>query len=888
MSLMSCININHPEFIALKEKSKLDILELELKINKFQKENNTDEFPSIEDLKSATTSTANLAEINYALKAVNILQSDKAKQVFEKGKKANWDLNKILTELAIPKEQKTLLLDLNITDREQLALELASNYSYTIEINTANYGGISKRIIPTSPIPEGAIIFMGDEEEYDKMGVSYKIEYVPRNTSYYSNLTVPGGTNYTEQEIATPGITPSIKGHAQFATDKGIGWFRSDEQGFKDDEYNKNDEYYKNQILEKNRLINSGTLTDLEIRKLHQELYDLETKRKFKPTKTRRILEVQSDLFQKGRDKKLLTGEYSKLPIGAKVNYKGKVYEIIDKYDKGDFKLYDLTDGNETITGLKADEFIDIAETTQENQFLQLLNKDNNWVTFFVKSIIQDSAKKGYEKVLFPSGDTASKVEGHTTLEEFKKQKEDIIKELEKKEVNKKKDIGTMVSLPFPDAKGITDYIYTEREFNTWKELNDREINQLKQELERVETEGFGALKPIFNFYENTVTNILNKTYGKENIKLITDEYGNTWQEVKITPEVKNKDIYLQRISVKRTPSPIEKEIFNIGRRYNMNNSGFISSTADPNAIRRDLKNKGLDNTVEVRQINRVDNKSWYFIFNDNGKTSMFNPSKYSSFQIEDKLEFKERNEDVDSAMKIFFNMYDIEYTSVEDTYFEGELLGTVAMASVISKTVKVVENKARLDTLPEEAAHFYVELLAEDKNLQKMMKDIVNLPIYDEVFKDYYEVYKGDEEKLKKEAIGKMIAQHIVKQVTGETSDMIAESWWNYIWSKIKELFGVNNPYKESANEILDSTLSRLPEVNESIEQPKGENIITPRKPVENYTKNNQLETAGQIDDLIYNFDEYFPEYSYLSDEEKSNFVELVNEGKIKITCKI
>lgn len=60
-----------------------------------------------------------------------------------------------------------------------------------------------------------------------------------------------------------------------------------------------------------------------------------------------------------------------------------------------------------------------------------ILNKNNNWVTFFVKSIIQDSAKKGYEKVLFPTGNTASKVEGHSTLEEFKKQKEDRLKELE-------------------------------------------------------------------------------------------------------------------------------------------------------------------------------------------------------------------------------------------------------------------------------------------------------------------------------------------------------------------------------------------------------------------------------------------------------------------------
>ena len=52
----------------------------------------------------------------------------------------------------------------------------------------------------------------------------------------------------------------------------------------------------------------------------------------------------------------------------------------------------------------------------KQNQFLQLLNKDNNWVTFFIKSIIQDSAKKGYEKVLFPKGETAAKIEGHQTI----------------------------------------------------------------------------------------------------------------------------------------------------------------------------------------------------------------------------------------------------------------------------------------------------------------------------------------------------------------------------------------------------------------------------------------------------------------------------------------
>jgi len=49
--------------------------------------------------------------VNYSLKAVNILSSNKAKQVFAKGEKNGWDLNKILTELAIPKEQKQIILN---------------------------------------------------------------------------------------------------------------------------------------------------------------------------------------------------------------------------------------------------------------------------------------------------------------------------------------------------------------------------------------------------------------------------------------------------------------------------------------------------------------------------------------------------------------------------------------------------------------------------------------------------------------------------------------------------------------------------------------------------------------------------------------------------------
>ena len=194
-------------------------------------------------------------EVQYRLKATEILLSDKAKQVFNKGNKNNWSLDKILTELAIPKEQKRIILDLNDEDysfanfdlRESIIIALSSNYSYTVEINTAK----DKRE-PDHPLAKESNQFFAEQSSFGWWNVVDKDDNIYRreiktkeaaekyakelneqgipNTQYYYNLTVPGGTNYTENEISTPLITPSIKGHAQFATDKGIGWFRSDDK----------------------------------------------------------------------------------------------------------------------------------------------------------------------------------------------------------------------------------------------------------------------------------------------------------------------------------------------------------------------------------------------------------------------------------------------------------------------------------------------------------------------------------------------------------------------------------------------------------------------------------------------------------------------------------
>lgn len=106
---LNCINKNSKEFISLVVDTGINDTLLAAKISIWQSQNNTTRFPTIADL---NINQPNVVDFN--LKALNILTSKKAEDIFNKGKKNGWDLNKILTELQIPKEQKQIILDKNI------------------------------------------------------------------------------------------------------------------------------------------------------------------------------------------------------------------------------------------------------------------------------------------------------------------------------------------------------------------------------------------------------------------------------------------------------------------------------------------------------------------------------------------------------------------------------------------------------------------------------------------------------------------------------------------------------------------------------------------------------------------------------------------------------
>lgn len=752
-------------------------------------------------------SESNSSIVKAGLKSVAALQSDKATSLFnalEKNKvtgDAFW--NKLQSDLQIPKEQIELLKQYNTTNREELITNMLADYSFAIEINIAktskkdynddlgaNFGKFEYngyRYYQVFSAPEYNPDETGDGIHYKvKIGDNNPIGILKKEyedafnngketpSQYYSNLTVPGGTNYTENEIATPAITPSIKGHAQFATDKGIGWFRSDDKLSEDvqgdvdyqtygvesgiageeipgtrttriapkdkftyagDEYEKKEPLFDEEDYGKISYFKNGkAITSNEF----YSTFDAVNQ----PTKTRRILEVQSDLFQKGRDKEDLiskksnftingytyiaeNGEYLKAPINSNsyINVsKEEYFKSLESFEK--------TEPNKKIT--------------TDNQFLQLLNKANNWVTFFVKSIIQDSAKKGYEKVVFPTGATAYKIEsGGDTIEDFIKNKEDRIKKLEEGlKTEPVRENGKYVLYGMDDETG-EDLV---EEFDTLKEAeefqrrnsgwlfkneevgfsgrgkNISEIEQLKREIEDAKR-GASGLAATAKFYQETVANVLKKQGYSP--KQVTDEYGNTWNEIEIVPEREQGKILFQLEGM--PASKASQETLNIMR-----------AAAEKMGIK-------LEDLAEYAK-----------------KTGL-------------------------------------------------DIKGITGVADFVKGVVAIANGRADV-ALTEEVVHMATAIIEQTnpKMITEMLSKIDRFQIYKKTLEEYrnnknYQLPDGkpDIRKIKKEAVDKLIAEVIINKNDGSTEfpELMAEEnqslikkWWNAILDFIRGIYKSSN----------------------------------------------------------------------------------------------
>jgi hypothetical protein len=160
------------------------------------------------------------------------------------------------------------------------------------------------------------------------------------------------------------------------------------------------------------------------------------------------------------------------------------------------------------------------------------------------------------------------------------------------------------------------------------------------------------------------------------------------------------------------------------------------------------------------------------------------------------------------------------------------------------------LESGKELIALPEEVAHVFVELLPDTHWAKKEMLDkIRNTPLYKETYEAYKDIYtkdgKPDIEKIKKEAIGKAIAQKLAGQEPNlkehkSLLDKIIDSIRKLLSKYWKQL----DAFSYSVDKILSQDVSDLSDTIESgvFYQLSQEQILQAKDSIEKQADKKQL----------------------------------------------
>lgn len=278
-------------------------------------------------------------------------------------------------------------------------------------------------------------------------------------------------------------------------------------------------------------------------------------------SKTRRLIEIQSDLYQKGR-----VDRVSGFEIGESVPLKNGEKVVVTSG-----KLYD-NDGGFYLAGerkIRANDIVDgIEEQNLANKTSQLQPYRNTWWERIIREEVKKAALDGKTKLQFPSGETAMKIEGlvnradkwvtldNELLDASNIQKGKVVS-LQDFEGNVHEWQRFIITENLGDGKfkavdklmldndptnyqALQDFDYIDMEtgeITLPDTLPDEFIDIIKKDAEALSTlDTVDTSDPIFRFYEKDVQKYLNKNY---NAKFVTDDRGVTWIEIDIPKDAK-------------------------------------------------------------------------------------------------------------------------------------------------------------------------------------------------------------------------------------------------------------------------------------------------------------------------------------------------------------
>ena len=322
----------------------------------------------------------------------------------------------------------------------------------------------------------------------------------------------------------------------------------------------------------------------------------------------------------------------------------------------------------------------------------------------------------------------------------------------------------------------------------------------------------------ICNVRQNTIDNLKKKGLVDDNMKIISTEFGlynDKYSKIaKDKYGVTNADklftVDIQQIPILYPTG--NRENFRQGSAYAVMNDEFFDEL-------QELHNEYHKDS---------DASAYYQLLNDEMSPVI---EKEDVEQMEEPVAVDEPQvtakpkESDNKAVIRFLEKIGVSIQSVNEIRdAEGNIVNAAAKASMLNKIIQVVENKASLDTLPEEAAHFFVEMLGPGHPLYKeMYNKITGYKVYTTTVNQYKnnKAFRNEDgsinfDKIKKEAIGKVIAEHIVKnQALEETDEKLGSliNWFNRLWEYVTSIFNQadENPFEDAAQQIIDGETAQL-----------------------------------------------------------------------------
>lgn len=177
-------------------------------------------------------------------------------------------------------------------------------------------------------------------------------------------------------------------------------------------------------------------------------------------------------------------------------------------------------------------------------------------------------------------------------------------------------------------------------------------------------------------------------------------------------------------------------------------------------------------------------------------------------------------NPNLDKYIQTFLNKLNVNVQSIKvdfDYVSESQIV-----QGLIGSVITIVEGKADVSTLTEEATHFMIALMRGTPLYDSMMSDVSRRysDEYNKVVAEYSTIYQNDDFKLKEETITKIITKIIVNKAQGEfNEDQIQRlnSWWNKIVRWIQQKLGIVklDPYTLTAYNILTANIKNLNKEN-------------------------------------------------------------------------